>query len=275
MSRSQPGRELRDPYAREFAKLLPTIDTSRRTWELFVDWTVLASSSIYNGLARDPVVEEEYLHVARRYDAAALAGFAKLIALTVESLEEGPSDFLGSVYESAGVANESWGQFFTPFDVSRFIAGLNVEGLETLPPGRILTVNEPACGAGGMVIALLEAFGAAGFDWQNCVFIVAQDVDETCFRMAYIQRALLGASAIVIQGDTLAFETRRAWATPMYYLTGMEARLRAQRALEALQDLSRVSSPGPVPDPDAPQLVIELVPQGESVQLDLFASREA
>ena len=109
MSRKDPGRELCDPRAKEFVKLLPRIDTSRRPWEIFQDWTVLASSSIYNALARDPEVEEEYLRVAKRYDEEGLKKMSELLALTIDGLEAGFSDFLGSIYESEGVANEVMG----------------------------------------------------------------------------------------------------------------------------------------------------------------------
>ena len=133
-------------------------------------------------------------------------------------------------------------------------------GEEELAHDRILTVNEPACGAGGMVIALLEAFQEKGFDWQNRVYVVAQDIDETCFRMAYIQLALLGVSATVVLGDTIALNSRRAWNTPVCELSFMEARLHVQQ-----RDEEGTAIPS--------SAVSELeIPITVTSQLELFAS---
>jgi hypothetical protein len=226
VSRRNPVRNVRAPAAKEFVKALEGLAYRRSRWEAFADWTILAASSIYNGIHHDPVIEAEYLAVANRYTADELRTMAMLLALTIDGLEVELSDFLGQVYEGSMLANEGHGQFFTPFSVSQMLAAMTFSG--DLPANRIITISEPTCGAGGMAVAICSILRDRSFDFQNYAYIEAQDIDPLCFRMTYIQLSLVGASATVILGDTLKMERSRIWTTPMYSMTQMGPRLAAQ-----------------------------------------------
>jgi hypothetical protein len=259
-SRRQISRNVRGDSAKEFIKLLEGLAYTRSRWQAFTDWAAMAAATLHNAFQFDQEVEDEYMSIAKRYTREELDTFAQLLALTALGLEEESGDFLGQVFEGALLANERHGQFFTPFSISQLLAGVALP--ETLPEGRILKLYEPACGAGGMVIAAALVFQERGLNYQRQLYVEAQDIDATCFNMAYIQLSLLGIPATVILGDTLALERRRAWATSMYWIHGFEFRLAAQAA----EDL--IAAAPSNPEATAPAAV-EL-PQGRYQQVELF-----
>lgn len=85
-----------------------------------------------------------------------------------------------------------------------------------------LSVSDPACGAGAMLIAFANVSRKHGVNFQQKVLFVAQDIDVTATRMCYLQLAVLGCPAIVICGDSLAkpgfHPDNDVWYTPFYYL---------------------------------------------------------
>ena len=77
-----------------------------------------------------------------------------------------------------------------------------------------ITINEPTCGSGTMVIGAAWAMQRKGIDYRHKSFFVAQDIDIRCVWMAYIQLSLYGIPAVVIHGNTLTMETWSHWYTP-------------------------------------------------------------
>lgn len=69
---------------------------------------------------------------------------------------------------------------------------------------RPLTVCEPACGSGSMVIAVAEAIKEMGFDPGQVMLATLIDLDPICMQMAFLQMALKDIPAICIHGDSLA-----------------------------------------------------------------------
>ena len=61
------------------------------------------------------------------------------------------SDYLGEIFIQCNMSNKSAGQFFTPYHVSKLCAKLAI-GTPNKADGKILTLNEPCCGSGGMVL---------------------------------------------------------------------------------------------------------------------------
>ena len=78
-----------------------------------------------------------------------------------DNLEDNPEqDFLGSLYHDLNLQQEQKGQFFTPYDISRFMAEIPFAGnnaKEELDRKGHISVNDPACGAGAMLIAFANA----------------------------------------------------------------------------------------------------------------------
>lgn len=235
-------RNMRGEGLKEFAKILDKLAYSRRREEVFSDWAAMAAWSISNSIERRQEVEEQYLRVAEKYTAEELSLHARMIAIVVNELEAEPRDVLGELYMGANLGKEQAGQFFTPFSISRMMAGFHLGSIEERK-GRIVSVSDPACGSGGTLVAMALAMLDGGVNYQYWAYFEAQDIDPLCCRMAYIQLALLGMPAAIICGDTLAM--RRDWVmyTPQYHIALTGSRLSAQRTNEIARALV-----GSVPD---------------------------
>lgn len=81
---------------------------------------------------------------------------------------------------------------------------------------RILTVSDPCCGGGGMLIAALDVLHSFGVNYARNCFMEGSDVDLRCVHMTYLQLALAGVPAIVRHQNTLTRECWSVWYTPAY-----------------------------------------------------------
>lgn len=109
------------------------------------------------------------------------------------------------------------GQEFTPYDISYLLARtLPADGLADMI-GRVgfFTLHEPACGAGGMIIAVAQVVEEeVQRDPTSTMWFDAVDIDRLCSNMTYIQLSLLGLSGIVWHGDTLRMQMHSFRLTP-------------------------------------------------------------
>jgi hypothetical protein len=226
-------RNVKTDSAKEFITHLEKLSYTRSRWEVFSDWTTLASSSIYNSVHQDPTVEAEYMDIAKRYKPEEITMMGRMLGCVVDALENDPSDVMGEIYEGAQISSDKLGQFFTPTSVCKLMAQVEFGNAE--PSSRILAICEPACGAGAMLLEACSVLQSRGINYQRDVYIEAIDVDPVCFRMCYIQLSLIGACAVVVNGNALTMETHRRWATPMYVINWMGPRLANQRAREHTQ----------------------------------------
>ena len=151
---------------------------------------------------------------------------AQLLAVTILALKENPEqDFLGSMYHRLNLHQEQKGQFFTPYHVSHLMAELQFDNdsiQKHLSEKGYISVNDPTCGAGALLIAFANVAKKKGLNIQNEVLIVAQDIDAIAAMMCYIQLAILECSATIIIGDSLAkpdfHPDNDVWYTPAYAL---------------------------------------------------------
>lgn len=172
------------------------------------------------GMEMDPVNAEErgkrYEELVAGIEPETVTAYARMLAqayLAVKENEEDPRDILGSIYHELRLNNEWNGQFFTPDSISRLMAMIT-----GLPPesddGGVITVNEPTCGSGTLVIGAVWAMKQKGFDYRSKTLFVAQDIDIRCVWMTYIQLCLYKVPAVVIHGNTLTVEEWSRWYTP-------------------------------------------------------------
>lgn len=204
--------------------------------------------------------EAEYMALVPRYTREELTEFSHLLGLTAMALEARPRDFLGSVFMQAEISNDRLGQFFTPYELSFLIAKMTLEGVDRSKD--LITVQEPACGSGGMIIAFCEAAREAGINFQWHTYTVAVDISEVAARMAYIQLSMLGIPAHVVWGDTLRMTQREAWPTFGYWQIAHKV-ARWRRG----DEVSRVQPEEPAPAP-VPTVNLDTA---RYVQADLFA----
>lgn len=204
-----------DPRRREFAKLLQAADYHRHSWDLFSTFLDMASLALRQGVNRAMLGFDEKIEYEWEKAKASVKypdKIAHAMGEMVMALEEKQYDFLGTVMSEWGVNDAKWkGQVFTPPELSRAMVNMTLQDVQP-DPGHRLTLNEPACGGGSMLIVASEFLKERGFFPWN-YWWVAQDIDLRCVQMTYIQATFLGIPAVVVHGNTLAVEVRSAWPT--------------------------------------------------------------
>ena len=107
-----------------------------------------------------------------------------------------------------------------------------VDGKENIENKEIITLSEPCCGSGGIVIAYAETMKKYDINFQERLFVEAIDIDEMCFQMAYLQLSLYGIPARVLLGDTIAYKFSKMLYTPMYFINGFSWKLKEKEQPE-------------------------------------------
>ncbi|MFY2610593.1 N-6 DNA methylase [Achromobacter ruhlandii] len=172
------------------------------------------------------------------------------------------ADILGQIYMMLDMGNAGTGQFFTPYPVSLLMAQMLTDGCaDQVARGEFIRLQEPACGAGGMVLAQAQALSDRGINYQVHMHAHLIDVDRTCVHMAFVQLSLACVPAEILHGNALNGEVWDRWYTPIHVLGGWSARLRFNRAREALSvpatqarpegEAARRAAPEPAPVPAA------------------------
>lgn len=143
-------------------------------------------------------IEARYMAVVARNKPEDVRAMPELLGLTALAMQEGGCDFLGQVVVELELPAQHMGQFFTPYDVSRLIAELTLDTVdEIIAEQGFVTVQEPACGAGGMIVAAADVIAAKGFDVGRQLYVDGTDISPLCFRMAYLQASLRGIPATI------------------------------------------------------------------------------
>lgn len=191
-----------------------------RETETFNNWLKAASCALAGvayraaGAVRHwEANEDEYMSVVRACSKPdkTMSLFAKMLSTTTVALKNHDQDFLGPIFMEIS-ANAHVGQFFTPVAVSKLIASITFDNIdakfdEAWADGRgYITVHEPTCGVGAMVLAANAVIKEHGHDVARNVHWTCVDVDLRCVRASYIQLSLTGASAYVVHGNTLKLE---------------------------------------------------------------------
>lgn len=191
-------------YKKEIIKIINELSGSRSPYDVFCDWVKCMALAIQNScqLVHNgtwQAREAEYIKTAAQYGND-FNKMVRMCALVAEALEENIYDILGEIYMDSGCGNKNTGQFFTPFHVSCVCAQMS---LASADGSEKISLNEPSCGGGGMIIAAAKVLKDRGINYQRCMDVVAQDLDWKAVYMCYVQLSLLGIKAVVIQGNTL------------------------------------------------------------------------
>ncbi|EFK7798840.1 SAM-dependent DNA methyltransferase, partial [Escherichia coli] len=171
--------------------------------------------------------EQKYLRIVSGYEKQDVINMAHLLAHVIEGLEQGFCDFLGSVFMQLDLGDTCRGQFFTPWSVASMMAQMqlgNVKALFENTP--FITLREPACGAGSMILAMADTLNRSGYPAYRRMWVSATDIDPLAAGMAYIQLSLCGVAGEVVIGNSLCNERRRVLLTPGHYLGNWSYRLR-------------------------------------------------
>ncbi|EBD0364602.1 N-6 DNA methylase [Salmonella enterica] len=210
-----------NPHIQEFVSLFNSTAPYENRWQVFSDFAHITAAALYNVIHRDPTVEADYLRRVKRYTKDDITRMKKLYALVVDGMEFCPTDFLGQLMMTLELGNDYLGQYFTPYSVSYTMARINMaDRLPELEDGRqeYIIVCDPACGAGGMIVATAEAMLEAGYNPQKQMLAYCTDIDPLAAMLCYIQLTLMHIPAVVSIGNSLTMEITREMATPAYRL---------------------------------------------------------
>ena len=166
--------------------------------------------------------EKSYKDLMSRYELEERRKLRDMFHLLAQALGEEIGDVLGEIYMEAGMGSKYTGQFFTPFHLSELCARMNLTETIENYNGEVITLNEPSCGGGGMIIAAVKVLLDAGINPQECLRVVAQDLDWKGVYMCYLQLSLLGIRAVVVQGNTLSDPYRHGYPPERTLITPAE-----------------------------------------------------
>lgn len=217
-----------DDLKKDFIKEVEGASGHRFAVEVFADMVRAMAIAIESPLTfgeRHEQLEAEYEQIRGRYAADEFAHFPRAFAIVCAALQARREDFLGHALEHLGASNTRNGQFLTPVCVSRLMASFNcAKTPEDYTPGKIVKLNDCACGSSVLLIEGAEALRAAGVR-NDDILVVAGDVDSRACDISYVQLSMLGYAAIVQHMDALA-QTRYTpdRYTPGYFLASMPMR---------------------------------------------------
>ena len=204
------------PAVKDFLRLLRQRDRSKRQTEVFADFCELA----YCALAKRPSpfpdqrdqLEAQYMQVVGRYrDKDDIRAMPEMLALALTTISDGGTDFMSEVAGELGALDAGLGQFFTPYEVSRLIAEINLgDAAAQIAAKGFFTLQEPAAGAGGMLLAAADTLEARSLS-LNDVWMDAIELSRSTYHMLYVQLAGRGIAGRVICGNSLSLETY-TWA---------------------------------------------------------------
>ncbi|MEM6260707.1 MAG: N-6 DNA methylase [Planctomycetota bacterium] len=210
--------------------------------------------------------EDEYLQAIKGYTAEEFDQLAQAMTGLIDEMDGHPfADVLGPFYTEtiASADRQARGEFYTPGSVSTMMGRMTLDPEAFIAAGQVVTVCDPCCGSGGMVLACAQPLAPAHVDLLR---VTLQDINPVACDMAYINTSLWGIPAEIILGNTLTVEAVKRWANIHWYRVGEPQRQQGLRMLDALRGLNEpaeASARPTVDDQDYPE-------SGIGPQLDLF-----
>lgn len=228
----------------DFRKILESIAHTRGSIvSIFSDFCRIAACTL-----SCQTREVEYLEAIQGYSKDELNDIAKALAGLIEEMENNPfEDVLGAFFQEIGSKSttQARGDFFTPPCVSELMARLSLNPEKILAEGKPVTVNEPACGSGGMILACAKIMAPR----QDLLRVTMQDLNPDACNMAYINSTLWGIPAEILQGNTLTIEFSNHCKNIHWFRVGEDQR---KRVLKTQDVLNQMTEPVPINNKPVP-----------------------
>ena len=166
--------------------------------------------------------EDWYFSIIKKYEKQELDVFPKLLAELVLIIVKNDKfrDVLGEIYQAINLNSKGSGQFFTPNHLAEAMAKMVID--KPSKNDGVITVNDPACGSGVLLLNAANSFKDENIDYTKNLLVYGQDIDIRCFCMTYIQLSLAGIPGIVVLGNSLLNEKRKIYYTPQYVKNCLE-----------------------------------------------------
>ncbi|WP_313529294.1 N-6 DNA methylase [Anaerotignum sp.] len=199
-------------YIEECIALIAQLGQVYGKWEVFSNFIQMLALAISNQV--DPTHfeqrEKEYLTLIGQYRKEHTYLFPKMVALLFQAIsfsQDDPCDILGPMFHEMELHNEWQGQFFTPQNICDLMADITVNIGITVTEKGYMTVCEPACGSGAMVLSVAKQLKRQGLSMTNHLVVSAIDIDLRCVYDIYSTQFIWDSCC----GDT--------WK--LYYIRGM------------------------------------------------------
>ena len=216
----------------------------RSAESVFVDFLTLSACSYSNvfDLTNKETREKRYLDIVKKYKKEELNYFStalgELAMATEIYLQHGYiKDILGYIYTSRQYYKKAMGQYFTPENIAIFMTEIINGDFKQLEKEDFISVSEPTCGSGVMILAFAQNMLKKEINYQNSMFADAWDLDQTCALMAYVQFSIYNIPAIVTHGDSLSLKAYSKWITPMYFINDFPGKQKRKEMIDALRKL--------------------------------------
>ena len=207
----------------DFRKLLESISHRHDTRTVFDAFARFAACCL-----AAQTREAEYLEEAKRWEKAELKLFGKALGALIVEMESCPfEDVLGGYYMEFALSSkgQQWnGEFHTPKTVCDMMARMVIDP-ESLPAEGPITVCEPACGAGAMILSIAQVCPPEA---RRRLRVTAIDINRTACDMAFINTSLWGIPTRVMHGDSLANKYWAAWSNIHYIAPWLPLAMRPQ-----------------------------------------------
>lgn len=229
-------RYVNEAIQKDLVKKFDSLCGRHSRWNIWADWIEMSAIAISNAvdLAHREEREKAYLKIKDKYTTSEMQVFSEMLGTVIAALNRNPDqDFLGELFMRLELSNSHAGQFFTPYNVCKVMSALNCgdELKHKIDEKGWISVNDPACGAGAMLVAFANDCVTREINYQQSILFTAQDIDFTVGMMCYIQLSLLGCAGYVVIGDTLAnpstavdsrglipVDNGNVWYTPLYFI---------------------------------------------------------
>ncbi len=202
------------PQTGDFRKILEHLSHKHDLRRVFDGFTRLAACALGMG-TREP----EYLEEAKQWERPELDLFSEALGALILEMEAHPfEDVIGGFYMEAALSKkgQQWnGEFHTPKHVCDLIARMLIDP-ESLPQEGLITVCEPACGAGAMILSLGQVLAS---DVRRRLRVTAIDINRTACDMAFLNTTLWAIPTRIIHGNTLSMECWAAWSNLFYTMS--------------------------------------------------------
>lgn len=217
---------------KELVSILQNLTGRYDTYTVFRDWVAMCAMAISNAcdLRHAEQREAEYMQIVGKYKREEADQLANAFGMLQQVMEcEKFGDFMGDTYMGLEISNRDTGQFFTPYHLCELMTKMTCDGYgKVIEEKGFVTIAEPACGSGAMVIAAAEEMLRQGYNPQKQMHATLMDIDLKCCQMAYVQLSLLGIPAVVVHGDTLTMQEWSHWYTPFHILGGWDWKLKGK-----------------------------------------------
>lgn len=189
MAKAAVTRRIRDDHQKNFLKIFNSLTGKHSRWEIWEDFVTLTAIEISNSTDKvnAPERTKMYQTIVSKYSAKERDGMVELLGEVIMGMEQNPDqDFLGSLYMMCELGNDHAGQFFTPYDVCRCMAEITFDPKLHPDMEGFISVSDPACGAGALLIAFANLCRRKNICYHDKVLFVAQDIDLIAGLMCYI-----------------------------------------------------------------------------------------